>query len=210
MTLLFPQTTTFQLGNHDQTRLATRYGPERVDGLNMIAHTLPGVAVTYQGEEIALENGEVTWSQGQDPQACNADEEDFDSNSRDFQRTPYHWDSTKNAGFSDGDTTWLPVSEKYLTNNLQLQKEKSKSNYAVYKKLIEYRQTDTLKYGQLETLALNNNVLVILRKIACSPTYVAVINIANNPETVSLEYFQRLPETLKVLIASSSSSREIG
>lgn len=151
------------MGNHDQTRLATRYGPERVDGLNMIAHVLPGVAVTYQGEEIALENGEVTWDQGKDPQACNGDIEDFDSNSRDFQRTPYHWDSSKNAGFSDGDETWLPVSEKYTTNNLKLQKEKAKSNYAVYKKLIEYRQTDTLKYGDFETLALTSNVLAIMR-----------------------------------------------
>lgn len=123
------------------------------------------MAVTYQGEEIALENGEVTWEQGQDPQACNADEEDFDSNSRDFQRTPYHWDSSKNAGFSVGNTTWLPVSRKYLTNNLQLQKATNKSNYAVYKKLIEYRQSDTLKYGDLETLALTSNVLAIMRLV---------------------------------------------
>lgn len=119
--------------------------------------------MTYQGEEIALENGEVTWEEGKDPQACNGAEEDFDSNSRDFQRTPYHWDSTKNAGFSDGNSTWLPVSEKYISNNLALQKTKTKSNYAVYKKLIEYRQTDTLKYGDLETLALTNNVLAIMR-----------------------------------------------
>lgn len=35
------------LGNHDNKRLATRFGIERADLLNMLLQTLPGVAVTY-------------------------------------------------------------------------------------------------------------------------------------------------------------------
>lgn len=152
------------MGNHDQSRVASRYGVNRVDALNMIAHVLPGVAVTYNGEEIGMENGEVTWEEGQDPQACNGDKEDFDKNSRDFQRTPYQWDNTTSAGFSNNASTWLPVSSKYLENNLAKQKaEGEKTHYAIYKRLIEYRKSETLKNGDLETLALSANVLALLR-----------------------------------------------
>lgn len=37
----------FQVGNHDQSRMATRYGTSLVDEVNMIALLLPGVGVTY-------------------------------------------------------------------------------------------------------------------------------------------------------------------
>lgn len=36
-----------QLGNHDNSRVASRYGPERVDALNAMLLTLPGAGVTY-------------------------------------------------------------------------------------------------------------------------------------------------------------------
>ena len=36
-----------QVGNHDNHRMATRYGPPLVDGINMIVLLLPGVGVTY-------------------------------------------------------------------------------------------------------------------------------------------------------------------
>lgn len=35
------------LGNHDRPRVASRFGPERADGLNLLLLTLPGIAVTY-------------------------------------------------------------------------------------------------------------------------------------------------------------------
>lgn len=37
----------FQLGNHDNGRIATRYGTQRTDLINILLKTLPGVAVTY-------------------------------------------------------------------------------------------------------------------------------------------------------------------
>lgn len=36
-----------QLGNHDNKRLASRYGPARTDLFNILLKTLPGIAVTY-------------------------------------------------------------------------------------------------------------------------------------------------------------------
>lgn len=36
-----------QLGNHDNSRVGSRYGPERIDALNAMLLTLPGAGVTY-------------------------------------------------------------------------------------------------------------------------------------------------------------------
>lgn len=153
-----------QLGNHDQHRVASRYGLDRADSLNMLAMVLPGVAITYNGEEIGMENGEVTWVEGEDPQACNGKEENFDRDSRDFQRTPFHWDDSVNAGFNKGAQPWLPVSKKYKINNLAAQKVVGlSSHYNIYKDLIEERKSEVLKYGTLETSAVNENVLVVIR-----------------------------------------------
>lgn len=35
------------MGNHDNLRLASRYGPERADLFNILLKTLPGISVTY-------------------------------------------------------------------------------------------------------------------------------------------------------------------
>lgn len=36
-----------QAGNHDNNRVASRFSPELVDGINMIVLLMPGIAVTY-------------------------------------------------------------------------------------------------------------------------------------------------------------------
>lgn len=36
-----------QLGNHDNSRVGSRYGSERIDALNAMLLTLPGAGVTY-------------------------------------------------------------------------------------------------------------------------------------------------------------------
>lgn len=154
----------FQLGNHDQHRVASRYGKRRVDGLNMLILMLPGVAVTYNGEEIGMEDGEITYEQGQDPQACNGEEKHFAANSRDFERTPYHWNGAINAGFSDGNHTWLPLSRKYLENNLEKQKnEGEKSHYGIYKKMVELRKLNAFRFGDLRVIAFSDQILGVLR-----------------------------------------------
>lgn len=35
------------IGNHDRARVGSRFGPQRIDGMLMLAMTLPGIAVTY-------------------------------------------------------------------------------------------------------------------------------------------------------------------
>jgi alpha-glucosidase len=62
----------------------------------MLLLTLPGVAVTYNGDEIGmLDHRDISWEDTLDPQACNTnDPKNYKWASRDPQRTPFQWDGT--------------------------------------------------------------------------------------------------------------------
>ena len=116
-------------------RLGTRFGAGNIDGFNMMSLMLPGVAVTYNGEEIGMTNTDVSWEDTVDPAGLNCGEEHFNVStacltvseslmfllsqdfmcSRDPERTPMQWDSSDQAGFTKADKAWLPVNENYVT-----------------------------------------------------------------------------------------------
>lgn len=62
------------MGSHDHSRVASRFGSDRVDGMMALLMTLPGVAVTYYGDEIGMvDYRDISWEDTTDPQACNLD-----------------------------------------------------------------------------------------------------------------------------------------
>lgn len=77
------------LGNHDQRRIKSRLGGEgRAELFNFFLQTMPGHAITYQGEEIIMEDVHISWEETQDPQACNTNDPDgYDAYSRDPARS---------------------------------------------------------------------------------------------------------------------------
>lgn len=85
-----------------------------------------------------MTDGYVSWEDTKDPQACNTDDPvNYYKKSRDPSRTPYHWDSSTNAGFSTiTGATWLPVAENYNTLNLAQQMNNPKSHYQVKNEFI--------------------------------------------------------------------------
>lgn len=64
----------------------------------MITLLLPGVSVTYNGEEIGMEDTWISWEDTKDPQGCNAGKDGYEKASRDPARTPFQWDNTTSAG----------------------------------------------------------------------------------------------------------------
>lgn len=47
-------------------------GKQKVDAMNMLVLTLPGIGVTYYGEEIGQEDQWLSWKDTVDPAACNS------------------------------------------------------------------------------------------------------------------------------------------
>ncbi|KAG8232637.1 hypothetical protein J437_LFUL012597, partial [Ladona fulva] len=145
------------LGNHDQKRVATRLGPELVDGMHMVALLLPGTAVTYYGEEIGMEDALISWKETVDPAGINAGEKNYSEKSRDPARTPMQWNDDKNAGFSTSNKTWLPVNKNYTELNVEAEREKE-SHFNIYKDLVKARNSSAVRYGGLEMHVLSETV----------------------------------------------------
>lgn len=79
------------LGNHDRSRVASRYGKDLSEALAILSMTLPGIAVVYNGEEIGMtDHREISWEDTTDPQACNTNSSYYKEVSRDPVRTPFH------------------------------------------------------------------------------------------------------------------------
>lgn len=195
------------MGNHDNKRLATKFGAARVDLLNIMLQTLPGVAITYNGEELGMEDGYISWNDTVDPQGCNTNESVYQSYTRDPERTPFQWDDTLNAGFSTGSTTWLPVASTYKTLNVKVQKQAPKSHLKVFQKLIQLRKLDTFKLGSFDDVLINANVYAFVRRKTGAKTYVTLLNFGYTSQRVNLlNYFTDLPPQLQVVVASISTN----
>ncbi|GLH04144.1 Maltase 2 [Gryllus bimaculatus] len=179
------------LGNHDQHRVASRVGKELTDAMNMLLTLLPGTAITYNGEEIGmLDNRELTVADCQDKMACpqgpNSDEAYFQKESRDFQRTPFHWDSTENAGFCDaGIEPWLPVPKDIDHIDVRSEESVRKSHLFIYKRLAKLRNEPAIQSGEFSKIILNDNVLCISRKND-SYAYLLLINFDKLPQIVNV------------------------
>jgi oligo-1,6-glucosidase len=160
--------------NHDQPRIVSRLGDEgmyREKSAKMLAtclHFLQGTPYVYQGEELGMTNTPFAdLSDYRDIESINAynalvvqekriTHEDMlrymSLKSRDTARTPMHWNSGPNAGFSTG-TPWIMVNPNFKEVNVEEQTGRSDSVFAYYKKLIQLRkQLDIITFGSYELL----------------------------------------------------------
>uniref|UniRef100_A0A182MQP9 alpha-glucosidase n=1 Tax=Anopheles culicifacies TaxID=139723 RepID=A0A182MQP9_9DIPT len=176
--------TNWVLGNHDQPRVGSRYGEQRIDAMNILLMTLPGVAVTYNGEEIGMvDYRDMSWEDSLDPQGCNVGPEEYKWKSRDPQRTPFQWDDTFNAGFSRANKTWLPVYPYYRQNNLQKQLESDWSHYQVYTEAVKLRRHRVFREGSFRSRALSEHVFGFVRYLKDDPAdgsfFAVIINLSD-------------------------------
>ena len=64
----------------------------------MITMLLPGTPVVYNGEELGMEDTEISWAETKDTAGLNAGPSKYKLFSRDPERTPMQWNKDKNAG----------------------------------------------------------------------------------------------------------------
>ncbi|XP_049886396.1 maltase A1-like [Pectinophora gossypiella] len=194
-------------GNQDKNRIASRFRGELVDAFNMLVLLLPGIAITYMGEEIGMVNGFVPWSETKDPLACNTDDPvNFIEVSRDPVRTPFQWSPSKNAGFSNAEITWLPVADGSDVINVATQRSAVRSHYQVFRTLTGLRTRPAFKFGRYESLALSNEVFAFKRWYN-DDTYVVVLNVGKTYRVVNLTAFDLVFGQLEVEASSVLSSR---
>jgi alpha-glucosidase len=139
----------YVLGNHDETRLASRLGEPQARVATLLLLTLRGTPTMYYGDEIGMVNGVFTPDQIRDPWGKNDP-----SLGRYPARTPMQWDDSPNAGFCpEGVQAWLPVNPDYKTRNVAAQLAAPRSMLNFVRHLLRLRQNSrTLQQGSYRTL----------------------------------------------------------
>ncbi|XP_045034539.1 maltase A3 [Daphnia magna] len=208
-----PQGANWVLGNHDQRRLASRYGEALVDGMIMVQMLLPGTPVTYYGEEISMKDQFISYEDTLDPQGCQMGPDRYEKFSRDPARTPMQWDDTFNAGFSTAAETWLPMGENYPTVNVKLQKENLVSHLNIYRTMVALRQEASVLYGAYDFPIVDADAFTLTRIRTNSTSYIVVLNVGLEGRRFNLSGVTGIPEKAKVVVRSvqaTSGETQIG
>lgn len=161
--------------NHDQPRSVSRYADDspkyREMSAKMLAtclHMMQGTPYIYQGEELGMTNAPFESVEDfRDLDSINAYRELVEEKkvfshqemmkylrrkSRDNARTPFQWDDTEQAGFTNG-KPWIMVNPNFTEINAAGQLEDPDSVFHYYQKLIRLRKEhEIVVYGTYDLL----------------------------------------------------------
>ncbi len=155
----------WSLGNHDVRRVMTRWARGNEDLARVVmalSLTLRGSLCIYQGEELGLEEAELSYDQLQDPwgrvlwPAYKG---------RDGCRTPMPWTTQgPQAGFSDC-PPWLPIPESHRRKAVDHQEHDPNSMLHGYRRFLHWRQHHSaLKDGTITFLKAPDDCIAFIRR----------------------------------------------
>jgi oligo-1,6-glucosidase len=165
------------LGNHDQSRMVSRFGNDTPPYRNASAKMLHTLLLTmratpyiYNGDEIGMAN--IRFSDIRDYRDLmtinyysrlkkeGGDLRDFLTAqaevSRDNSRTPMQWTADSNAGFTGG-IPWIRVNPDYRTVNVAAEERDTGSVLNYFRRMVQLRRAEpVLLYGRYQLLDREN------------------------------------------------------
>ncbi|XP_065218522.1 maltase A2-like [Planococcus citri] len=186
----------WMLGDHDEGRYAHRFSAEYNYIMLALVTMLPGTCLVYYGVELNMNQNNLV--------RIN------DVLNRFVHRTPMHWDDSRNAGFSTGEKTWLPVNPNYWSINVQNQRTNENSSLNYFKDLMALRKTNAIKHGDLKFHIMSDWVLAFTRTYKKS-SYIVIMNLGTDTLPIDwLAEINHLPGNLTVVASSSNSAYKKG
>jgi alpha-glucosidase len=176
------------LGNHDQSRIASRIGAAQARVATMLLLTLRGTPTCYYGDEIGMHDVPIPPEFVQDPPAVNQPHL-ADEVGRDPERTPMQWDTGPHAGFTvEGVTPWLPVASDYATCNVEVAEQDPGSMLNFYRALTHLRSEErALSVGDYTSLEVEaDDLFAYLRTTPHHPSFLVVLNFGSQTRSVDL------------------------
>ncbi len=165
------------LSNHDQARMVSRFGNDRPQYralsskmLSTFILTMRGTPYYYNGDELGMTNSTFgSIDDFRDMPALNEYQHQKDIHgdtnaylkrlrfeSRDNGRTPFQWNNTANAGFTNG-TPWIAVNPNYKTINAEAEEKDPNSCLNYFRQLVALRKNNpVLVYGRYHLLDKDN------------------------------------------------------
>lgn len=217
------------LENHDQPRSLSKYIKDvnyqneiGAKALGMLFFFLRGTPFIYQGQEIGMENFERTTIEDFNDvssvdnyhrsmlEGYNSEEalHFVNQRSRDNTRTPFQWDDSANAGFSQSAQPWLKVVGNQQEVNAEDQLERENSVFAFYQEMIQLRNhspyRDTLIYGEFLPVKTSENVISYQR--VGSETIQIIVNLSNEESAIDttgevlLNNYSEVKQTDKIIL----------
>ena len=199
---------TIYLGNHDQPRMATRWGndsPEFHDYSSKLLTTfllsMRGTPYYYNGDEIGMVNAKFdkiedyrdieVFAEYEKVKNAGGDLKQFiedqkTGGARDNGRTPFQWDSSTNGGFTTG-TPWLKVNDNHTVLNVEAQDKDPNSVLNYFRKMVQLRKKNpVLVYGKYTLLDKENpNVYAYTRELEGKKVLVLLNFSAKNASVIT-------------------------
>ena len=193
---------TIYLGNHDMSRMVSRFGNDSEKYRSISAkmlHTfilsMRATPYIYYGDEIGMTNTNHTNIENyQDLYTINyynglkqkgEDHEGFLKShakiSRDNARTPMQWDHQTQAGFSNV-KPWLAVNANYKDINVAEQESNPNSVLHYFRKMVGLRKSnETLIYGKFDLVDSTNEQLFAFTRHLGNEILLVVLNFSDSP-----------------------------
>ncbi|NXG74653.1 SLC31 protein, partial [Baryphthengus martii] len=187
------------VGSPSAARISSRIGKEYVNVMNMLLLTLPGTPVTYYGEEIGMEN---IASENVSEEHRNSDPVTLS------EKSPMQWDGKENAGFTEGNSSWLPVHSDYQSVNVEIQMTWSNSTLNLYRELTSLRSNELpINRGWMCYVWNDSDVFVYVRELdGLDRVFMMVLNFGQE-STVDLKALvPNLPSEAVIRLSTNFSN----
>ena len=215
------------LGNHDTSRIHTRYGDKQHDAELARLHaslvlTLRGTPFLYNGEEIGmtdliisdpakLRDTMATWYYDSAVNDLKVDPEEAARRagemSRDKNRTPMQWSHQPNAGFSPTDVeTWLPVNPDYTHGiNVRDQDHNPNSLLNYYRRILQVRkQNPALIAGEYQPVHESATEYFAFLRKSEEQTVLVVLNFSDRAQNLDFSPGKDVEgQNLRILFSSA-------
>jgi alpha-glucosidase len=166
------------LGNHDNSRIASRIGIEQAHVAAMLLLTLRGTPTIYYGDELGMKDVPIPSNEIRDPQGLNMPDKNL---SRDPARTPMQWNEDENSGFSKA-KPWLRTHKHFATQNVSVLQKNDASILLLYKRLIRLRQEEpALSAGDYVPVYADHQLLAYIKKRNTNDQFLVILNLTHKP-----------------------------
>jgi len=167
----------WEIGNPYEPRVTTRMkSRERGELMNMLLLTLPGSINTYYGDEIGMEDHNIT----------------SPDKSMNLQRSVMQWKAEKNAGFSPAAKEMFTghLNHNYEEVNFESQLKEEKSPLKMFRRLAGLRTTDeAFLYGDMHLGPRNDSLVSYYRNsVTGTAPVLCVLNFGTGSANASVPF----------------------